>query len=328
MKIGLIGLGRMGNAIAYRLLKYGHEVWGFDSDEKNLKRASNDGVKTVTKLEDLTNSVNIFWLMVPAGEIVDHVINDLVPNLKQGDIIIDGGNSNFKDSVRRYNSLKSQNIEFIDCGTSGGLHGRDIGFSLMIGGDKKVFDKLEPIFKAIAAPQGYAYMGSSGAGHYVKMIHNGIEYALLQSYAEGFHLLKDGKYKDLDLEKISDVWNHGSIIRSWILELAQNVFAQDQNLTEISGKIGENKTGRWTLDEAKEQNVPVDLIERSLEIRANSRQDGGNYATKVVAMLRNQFGGHAVAPAFAPEELRRAGDSTPAGDQTDISFIEVAERKK
>jgi len=322
MKIGLIGLGLMGNAIAYRLLQYGHEVLGFDSDAKNLKLASDVGVKTVAKLQDLTEYVNIFWLMVPAGDIVDSVINDLLPHLKQGDIIIDGGNSNFKDTVCRHQNLISKKISYIDCGTSGGLHGRDIGFSLMIGGDKKVFESLEPIFKSIAAPQGYAYMGPSGSGHYVKMIHNGIEYALLQSYAEGFHLLKDGKYKDLDLEKISDVWNHGSIIRSWILELAQNIFAQDQNLTDISGQIGENKTGRWTLDEAQEQNVPVDLIERSLEIRANSRQDGGNYATKVVAMLRNQFGGHAIVPAFAPEELRRAGDST------DISFIEVAERKK
>lgn len=294
MKIALIGLGRMGHAIAYRLLKYGHEVWGFDSDEKNLKLASDVGVKTVAKLQDLANYTNIFWLMVPAGDIVDSVINDLLPHLKPDDIIIDGGNSNFKDTVRRYQNLISKKINYIDCGTSGGLHGKDLGFSLMIGGDKKVFESLEPIFKAIAAPQGYAYMGPSGAGHYVKMIHNGIEYALLQSYAEGFHLLKDGKYKDLDLEKICSVWNHGSIIRSWILELAQNIFEQDQNLTNISGKIGENKTGRWTLDEAKDQHVPVDLIERSLQIRADSRQNGGNYATKVVAMLRNQFGGHAV----------------------------------
>ena len=299
MKIGLIGLGRMGHAIAYRLLKYGHEVWGFDSDQKNSKLASDDGVKTVAKLQDLATHenathINIFWLMVPAGDVVDNVINDLIPYLKQGDIIIDGGNSNFKDSVRRYQNLISKKINYIDCGTSGGLHGKDLGFSLMIGGDEKVFEYLEPIFKAIAVPQGYAYMGPSGSGHYVKMIHNGIEYALLQSYAEGFHLLKEGKYKNLDLEKICDVWNHGSIIRSWILELAQNIFARDQNLTDISGKIGENKTGRWTLDEAKEQNVPVDLIERSLQIRADSRQNGGNYATKVVAMLRNQFGGHTV----------------------------------
>jgi 6-phosphogluconate dehydrogenase len=294
MKIGLIGLGRMGNAIAYRLLKYGHEVWGFDRDEKNSKLAADSGVKIVADLQDLSSHANIFWLMVPAGDIVDSVINELLSDLKQGDTVIDGGNSNFKDSVRRSQSLKSKNINFIDCGTSGGLHGRDFGFSLMIGGDKKVFENLDPVFKAIAAPQGYQYVGTSGAGHYVKMVHNGIEYALLQAYAEGFHLLKEGNYKDLDLEKISDVWNHGSIIRSWILELAHNIFEHDQDLTDISGKIGENKTGRWTLDEAIAQNVPVDLIEKSLQIRASSRETGGNYATKVVAMLRNQFGGHAI----------------------------------
>jgi len=328
MKIGLIGLGRKGHAIACRLIKGGHEVWGFDGDANILNAACDDGVKPSSSIQDLANNVNIFWLMVPAGDPVDTVINELTKQIKsshlvygaapKGDgssrlrqgfdvqassprarlsdaVIIDGGNSNFKDSVRRYQTLKSQNIDFIDCGTSGGLQGKDIGFSLMIGGDKEVFEKLDPIFKSIAAPGGYAYMGPAGAGHYVKMIHNGIEYALLQSYAEGFQLLKEGRYKNLDLEKISSVWNHGSIIRSWILELAHDIFVQDQNLTEISGKIGENKTGQWTLDEAKEQNIPVDLIERSLQIRATSRQTGGNYATKVVAMLRNRFGGHLLA---------------------------------
>lgn len=295
MKIGIIGLGRMGNAIVSRLLVGMHDVWGFDNDKNAVKLACEIGMRSVESISDLASHVNIFWLMVPAGDVVDNVINELLKHLKPGAIIIDGGNSNFKDSVRRYEYLKSKNIDFIDCGTSGGLHGKDVGFSLMVGGDKKVFQSLEPIFKSIAAPQGYAYMGSSGAGHYVKMVHNGIEYALLQAYGEGFHLLKAGKYKDLDLEKVCDVWNHGSIIRSWILELAHNVFKQDQSLSNVSGQIGENKTGRWTLDEATEQGIPVDLIERSLEIRAESRQTGGNYATKVVALLRNQFGGHPLA---------------------------------
>lgn len=292
MKIGIIGLGRMGNAIASRLIAGGHEVWGFDNDKNITTLALAIGVNSAVDIQDLTTHVNIFWLMVPAGDIVDDVIGELLKYLKPGAIIIDGGNSNFKDSVRRYEFLKFKKIDFVDCGTSGGLHGKDFGFSLMVGGDKKIFEGLEPIFKSIAAPLGYAFMGSAGAGHYVKMIHNGIEYALLQTYAEGFHLLKQGKYKDLDLEKISNVWNHGSIIRSWILQLAHNIFVYDQNLTEVSGKIGENKTGRWTLDEANEQGIPVDLIERSLEIRSESRQTGGNYATKIVAMLRNQFGGH------------------------------------
>jgi 6-phosphogluconate dehydrogenase len=230
--------------------------------------------------------------MVPAGDPVDAVIAELIEVAKPGDIIIDGGNSNFNDSIRLYNTLKLKQLNVIDCGTSGGVHGKDLGFSLMIGGDKDIFEKLEPIFKAISAPGGYEYMGPAGAGHYVKMVHNGIEYALLQAYAEGFDLLKNGKYKDLDLAKVSEVWNRGSIIRSWILNLAHNVFVQDQDLKNISGEIGENKTGQWTLDEAKKCGVSVDLIEKSLQIRAWSRQTGGNYGTKVVAMLRNQFGGH------------------------------------
>lgn len=292
MKISVIGLGRMGHAIAFRLMGAGHDVWGFDTDSNNLKLASDIGVNISSTVQELASKVNVFWLMVPAGEIVDNVINQLSNVLKPGDIIVDGGNSHFSDSVRRYKMLKETQVNFVDCGTSGGVHGKELGFSLMVGGDKKIFDNLEPIFKALAAPGGYAYMGPAGSGHYVKMVHNGIEYALLQSYAEGFHLLKDGEYKDLDLAKISDVWNHGSIIRSWILDLAHNVFINDQDFSNISGQIGENKTGRWTLDEANDKNVPVDLIERSLEIRALSRKTGGNYATKIVALLRNQFGGH------------------------------------
>jgi 6-phosphogluconate dehydrogenase len=292
MKIGIIGLGRMGSAVASRLLRDRHEVYGFDTDQNNLKLAFHDGVVTCASLQDLSKQVDIFWLMVPAGQIVDNVISELLKSLKPDAIVIDGGNSNFKDSVRRHEFLKSKKIDFIDCGTSGGLHGKELGFSLMVGGDKKVFQNLEPIFKSVAAPGGHAYMGPSGSGHYVKMVHNGIEYALLQAYAEGFHLLREGKYKDLDLASVARVWNHGSIIRSWILELAENIFEHDQKFCDISGKIGENKTGRWTLDEAKEQHVSVDLIERALEIRAWSRQSGGNYATKLVALLRNQFGGH------------------------------------
>lgn len=295
MKICVIGLGRMGYAIASRLLNDGHEVWGFDTDSNNLQSASSLGVETVSDVSDLKGFVNIFWLMVPAGQVVDNIINQLLTFAKPGVVIIDGGNSNFNDSVRRYKVLKEKEINFIDCGTSGGVHGKELGFSLMVGGDKNIFDELEPIFRSLTVSGGYAYMGPSGAGHYVKMVHNGIEYALLQSYAEGFHLLKDGQYKDLDLAKISDVWNHGSIIRSWILDLAHNIFMENQELTDISGKIGENNTGRWTLDEAKNRGVPVDLIERALNIRAMSRKTGGNYATKIVALLRNQFGGHPFA---------------------------------
>jgi 6-phosphogluconate dehydrogenase len=191
-------------------------------------------------------------------------------------------------------------IHFIDCGTSGGIHGKDFGFSLMIGGDHTAFIAAEPIFKALAMDQGYAHLGPSGAGHYVKMVHNGIEYALLQAYAEGFHVLKNGSYDNFDLEKICSVWNSGSIVRSWIVELARQVFEKDQTFTNVSGHIFENKTGQWMIEEARERNIPVKTIMQSLDIRAWSRATGGNYATKIVAMLRQQFGGH---PIKKPDDV-------------------------
>ena len=212
--------------------------------------------------------------------------------LKPGAIIVDGGNSHFTDSVRRAKELETLSVSFLDCGVSGGIHGRETGFSIMIGGDHAAFLNLERVFSTLAAPHGYAYLGPSGAGHYVKMVHNGIEYALLESYAEGFSLLKNGSYPQLDLEKIASVWDNGAVIRSWILELAQNIFAHDQELKNVSGEIASNGTGIWTVQEAHEKKVPVPLIEDSVKIREWSVRTGGNYATKIVALLRNQFGGH------------------------------------
>ncbi len=292
--IGLVGLGKMGHAIAHRLIKHNYSVSAYDPNTHAQEEAQKLGVTCANSLQELAIKTHVIWLMVPAGDPVDKIINELLPNLNSDHIIIDGGNSNFHNSIRRYDMLAQKNIAFLDCGTSGGLAGKQHGFSLMIGGDKKAFSKVKNIFAAIAAPSGFEYMGPAGAGHYVKMIHNGIEYAILQSYAEGFDLLKNGRYKNLDLEKISKTWLNGSVIRSWILELAHNIFKHDQKLDTISGEIGENLTGQWTLEEAQEQKIPVDLIKRSLEIRAESRQTGGNYGTKVVAMLRNQFGGHEV----------------------------------
>lgn len=303
MDVGVIGLGRMGRIIAQRLRDFGHRVFGFDKNLNVVEIAKKDGIFCTSDLSELTTQTDVFWIMVPAGESVENVIKGLVKYVKKGSIIIDGGNSNYRDSIRRYQELKLKKIDFVDCGTSGGLHGQEYGFSLMIGGEKSVFDRLELILKAVAAPQGYGYMGPAGAGHYVKMVHNGIEYALLQAYAEGFHILKDGLYKNLNLEKISDVWNHGSVIRSWILELINEVFEQDQDLKDVSGQIGENLTGRWAFEEAKRIGVPVDLIERALEIRTWSRQTGGNYATKLVAMLRSKFGGHPVKKRVGCEKF-------------------------
>ncbi len=294
MNIGVVGLGRMGLIVAERLVKGGHSVFGFDPSEAARTHAQEIGATAVESLEALHEHANIYWLMVPAGDAVDTVLSELKPYLQQGDIVIDGGNSFFKNSVRRHNELAKDGIHYLDCGTSGGVAGRKIGFSLMVGGEKEIYEQVEPIFKAIAAPNGYGYMGPSGAGHYVKMTHNGIEYALLQAYAEGLHLLKEGEYKDLDFKNITSVWNNGSVIRSFIVELLHGIFTHDQELADISGEIGENKTGRWTMDEAEKYNVPMDLLERALAIRRESRETGGNYGTKVVAMLRNAFGGHEV----------------------------------
>jgi 6-phosphogluconate dehydrogenase len=235
--------------------------------------------------------------MVPQGELVDKVIAQLQPILKRGDIIIDGGNSKFSDSMRRAQELALHGIYFIDCGTSGGVHGRENGFCLMAGGDKKVYDIVEPLFKAVATYGGYAHVGPSGAGHYVKMVHNGIEYGLLQAYAEGFDVLKNGQFKDqhLDLEKIASLWNHGSVIRSWILDLVENIMKEDPNLDDIKGNFASTGMGKWTVEQAHAMNIPVPVIEESLKVREWSEKTGGNYATKIVAMLRNQFGGHAVS---------------------------------
>lgn len=294
MKVGIIGLGKMGNAIAYRLSKGCHEVIGFDLNEENKKKIEKFGAKIAKNLEELSEKVNIIWLMVPAGKPVDDILEKLLPILSKGSILIDGGNSHFTDSIRRSKNCELKGITFLDCGTSGGLQGRAIGFCLMIGGNKNEFEKLKPIFEVIATSNGHSYIGPSGSGHYIKMIHNGIEYALLESYSEGFNLLKHGFYKNLDLEKISNLWLHGSIIRSWILELTNNIFKTDQNLNNILGPIGGGQTGTWTIQEAQKQNISVPLIEESLEIREKSEITDGNYATKLVAALRHEFGGHQI----------------------------------
>ena len=294
MKIAIIGLGRMGSALAARALEAGYTVSGYDPDIQMQREAAALGVKIYEKLEQLAPEVELIWLMVPAGKIVDQTIEQLMPELKPGSIIVDGGNSYFGDSIRRAQALALKKISFIDCGVSGGIHGKEHGFCLMVGGDQSVYKKIEPLLKVLAAPAGYGYMGPSGAGHYVKMVHNGIEYGLLQADAEGFHLLREGAYKDLDLEKISNVWLHGSVIRSWLLELAHDVFTRDQYLKNIDGKIQEGGTGAWTVANAHENKIPVPVIEKSLEVREWSRKAGGNFATRLIQMLRNAFGGHVV----------------------------------
>lgn len=294
MKLGVIGLGRMGAAIAHRALNAGYCVLGYDPNEKIQKELQESGIQIYQSPEAMAVDADVIWLMVPAGKVVDQTLAQISGSLERGKIIIDGGNSHFTDSVRRAKELALRGIHYLDCGTSGGIHGLQNGFCLMVGGDFGSYQKIEPLLKVLAAQNGVGYMGPSGAGHYVKMIHNGIEYGLLQAYAEGFHLLREGTYKDLDLEKISDVWMHGSVVRSWLLELAHDVFKKDQNLASIGGKIEEGGTGLWTVENAHKNNIPVPVIEKSLEVRKWSRNTGGNFATKFIQMIRNAFGGHKI----------------------------------
>lgn len=297
MKFALIGLGKMGEALAYRAIQAGHEVFGFDLNADNCAIAAQSGVQIVGSVADFAHkSIHIFWLLVPQGKIVDDVIAQLQPLLQAGDIIIDGGNSKFTDSMRRAQELASQDVFFIDCGTSGGVNGRNNGFCLMVGGDKKAYDTIEPLLLSVATTGGCAYVGPSGAGHYVKMVHNGIEYGLMQAYAEGFHLIKNGEFESakIDLEKVADLWNHGSVIRSWLLELTHDIMKDDQDLNDVAGNVASTGMGQWTVDAAYESNVPVPVIEAALAVREWSEETGGNYATKIVAMMRNKFGGHMV----------------------------------
>lgn len=293
MKFGIIGLGKMGKAIAFRSLQAGHDVFGFDIDFETRNFAQKKGVKVVESLQELAQKVRIFWFMIPA-EHVDRVIDELFPFLQKEDIIIDGGNSHFNHSVSRARRLLQDHIYFLDCGTSGGLLGEKNGFSLTIGGDVSVYEKVVSIFEGISVSQGFDLVGPSGAGHYVKMVHNAIEYGLLEAYAEGFHLLHDGVYADLNLEKISEIWLHGSIIRSLLLELALEIFQKDQEFNNVLGSIEESGTALWAIEAAKQIGMSVPVIEASLRVREQSQKMKINYATKLIALLRHKFGGHKV----------------------------------
>ena len=295
MNMGLIGLGRMGNAIGFRLVEAGHTVIGFDTNKDTRKEAQEVGIGLARDIKDVAEQTRIIWLMVPVS-VVDQVLLDLVPHLKAGDIIVDGGNSFYKDSMRRAKELSSKGIFFLDCGTSGGVAGRSYGFCLMIGGNEDTFVKIHTLLAAIARPGGVGYIGPSGTGHYVKMIHNGIEYGLLHAYAEGFQIIKEGTFKNLaiDLEELSRIWNVSSIIRSFLLDLTHEIFEEDQEFHNVIGEIEEGGTGKWTVEEAEAHHIAIPIIKQALEMRAWSRQSGGNYATKLIVLLRHKFGGHPV----------------------------------
>ncbi len=296
MEIGFVGLGKMGMNMVQRLLNDGHKIVAYALTESSVKEAVDIGATGAKSLQDMVEklpSQKIIWVMVPAGKATEDTIANLSELLNKDDILIDGGNSLYKDSIRRSEELKIKNISFMDVGTSGGIWGLQIGYCMMIGGEKEIFKTIEPLFKTLAPENGYSHVGPTGAGHYVKMVHNGIEYAMLQAYAEGFEILNAKKEFDLDLHSISNLWNQGSVIRSWLLELAENAFEKDAKLDGIKGYVEDSGEGRWTVAEAIEQDVPAPVITISLLERFRSRQDE-SFSAKVIAALRNEFGGHAV----------------------------------
>jgi len=293
----MIGLGKMGGNMTERLLRGGHEVVTYDRSPETVQKYAKLGAKAAGSLADVVKKLSaprVVWIMVPAGDPVDQTIAELRPLLGDGDIVIDGGNSNFHDTIRRADSLRQQGIQYIDCGTSGGVWGLEKGYCLMIGGEKRAVLRCEPIFKTLAPPQGLAHVGPSGAGHYVKMIHNGIEYGLLQAYAEGYEILHASRdFPELDLHQVAELWQQGSVVRSWLNELAVRAFAKDKSLDDIRGFVADSGEGRWTVQEAIDVDVPAPVITLSLLMRFRSRQDD-SFSAKVIAALRNEFGGHAV----------------------------------
>jgi 6-phosphogluconate dehydrogenase len=295
MELGMIGLGRMGANMAERLVLGGHRIISYDRSPEAIQRVVDKGAVGSRSLADFVQQLSqprAAWLMVPSGDPVDQTIEQLLPQLAKGDVIIDGGNSYYKDSIRRAEKLKQQGIYFVDAGTSGGIWGLKVGYCMMLGGEREIVERLDPIFKTLAPKDGYLHVGPSGAGHFVKMIHNGIEYGMLQAYGEGFELLKASRF-DLDLDKIAHLWNQGSVVRSWLLELAESAFNKDPELASIKGYVEDSGEGRWTVLEAVERDVPASVLALSLFARFAARQED-SFSAKVIAALRNEFGGHAV----------------------------------
>jgi 6-phosphogluconate dehydrogenase len=299
MQLAMIGLGRMGGNMTERLMRDGHHVVVFDRSAEVVEKYATLGAIGAGSPAEVARKLTaprVVWIMVPAGKPVDDTIAALLPGLSKGDILIDGGNSNFHDTMRRSDELAQKGINFVDSGTSGGIWGLANGYCLMIGASPEAFALCEPIFKSLAPPDGYGHMGPPGSGHYVKMVHNGIEYGALQAYAEGYEILHASKDFKLDLHQIAGVWNHGSVVRSWINELAEIAFERDANLDALKGYVEDSGEGRWTVQEAIDLDVPAPVITLSLLVRLRSRQSD-SFSAKVIAALRNEFGGHAVKKA-------------------------------
>ncbi len=301
MKIGMVGLGRMGMNMARRLMLGGVQVVAYNRSPEKTKEIMSEGAEGSFSLEELAekldNQPRVVWLMLPAGKVVDEHLEKLRNILSPGDIIVDGGNSRYRDDTRRAAYLKGAGIHYVDAGVSGGIWGLKIGYCTMVGGEEKIFKYLEPVFKALAPNDGYLYCGPTGAGHFVKMIHNGIEYGMMQAYSEGFALLEASPYgKNLDFNKISHLWNQGSVIRSWLLELLEDVFAKDPGLDKLTGYVDDSGEARWTLEEAIESGVAAPVISMALFQRFQSRRENA-FENRILAALRKEFGGHAVKKA-------------------------------
>jgi 6-phosphogluconate dehydrogenase len=299
MQLAMIGLGRMGGNMTERLLRGGHQVVVYDRSAEAISASAKLGATPSTGLEDMVAKLaapRVVWIMVPAGQPVDDTIAALQPLLSRGDVIIDGGNSNYHDTVRRGRSLDAHDIALVDSGTSGGIWGLENGYCLMVGGPAPAVATCEPVFRTLAPPDGYAHVGPTGAGHYVKMIHNGIEYGMLQAYAEGYELLHASRAFSLDLHQIAALWNRGSVVRSWMNELAERAFAGDPSLEDLKGYVEDSGEGRWTVQEGIDLAVPTPVIALSLMTRFRSRQEE-SFGAKVIAALRREFGGHKVKSA-------------------------------
>jgi 6-phosphogluconate dehydrogenase len=299
MEIGLYGLGRMGANMVRRLVRSGeHRVVAGNRSPGPVDEVVSEGAEGAYSMEEMVEKLSpprAIWTMVPAGDITEATLLKFADMMDDGDILIDGGNSYFRDSFRRAEMLHERGLRFLDAGTSGGIWGLQVGYCLMVGGDADAFEHVEPTLKTLAPPDGYLYAGGAGAGHFVKMVHNGVEYGMLQAYAEGFELMQKSQY-DLDLHAVSHLWNQGSVVRSWLLELAESAFEKDANLDSIRGYVEDSGEGRWTVLEAINESVPANAIAGSLFARFASRQDD-SFAMKVIAALRGEFGGHAVQEA-------------------------------
>ena len=306
MELGMVGLGRMGANMSERLVRGGHRVVGYDPSPDAARRAAEKGAATADALAALAAQLKpprVIWLMVPAGEPVDQTIAALVPNLSAGDTIIDGGNTNYKDDLRRASALRQKGINFVDVGTSGGIWGLAEGYSLMIGGDDAVVERLTPIFRTLApAPdRGWGHVGPVGAGHFVKMVHNGVEYGLMEAYAEGFSILRGKREFELDLLQVAEIWRFGSVVRSWLLDLTADALKQNPRLEGIEAYVADSGEGRWTVEEAIDLDISAPVITLSLLRRLRSREQEP-FADKLLAMMRHEFGGHAIKAAAGKEK--------------------------